>query len=227
MKNYSQSTIFRKVIAALSGLFLVIFLIGHLVGNLQLFIPGIEGQTRFNEYALFMTTNPIVNILSLLTYFSIVLHIVLTVFLSIQSKNARPVQYEVSSRNKNVSWASSNMTLLGTIILVFIIIHLRSFWYEMHFGDMPYQYLNDGTKIKDLYTITVSAFSNPLYSSFYVVCMFFLSMHLKHGIESSFQTVGIKFKKYQNFIKISATGIAILIPLIFASIPVYLFLVQL
>ena len=97
MKNYSQSTIFRKVIAALSGLFLVIFLIGHLVGNLQLFIPGIEGQTRFNEYALFMTTNPIVNILSLLTYFSIILHIGIKLFIGTLMGGLNIFRHRISS----------------------------------------------------------------------------------------------------------------------------------
>ena len=78
MNNYFTSTIFRKVLSAITGLFLVTFLLGHLVGNLQLFIPGLEGKTQFNKYAVFMTTNPIVNILSILTYSSVLLHVILT-----------------------------------------------------------------------------------------------------------------------------------------------------
>ena len=226
MNKYLKSTIFRKALAAISGLFLVTFLLGHLAGNLQLFIPGVEGQTQFNKYALFMTTNPVVNVLSFLTYSSIILHILLTIFLVIQSRKARPVQYQVTSNNSDVTWSSNNMTFLGVIIMLFIIVHMRSFWYEMHFGEIPYQLLSDGTKLKDLHTITVSAFSNFWYSLFYVVCMFFLSMHLKHGIESSFQTVGIKFRKYQSIIKNGALSVAILIPLIFASIPTYLYIIQ-
>ena len=80
MKTYFTSTIFRKVLSAVSGLFLVTFLLGHLVGNLQLFIPGIEGQTQFNKYALFMTTNPIVKVLSIITYSAILLHIAVSLY---------------------------------------------------------------------------------------------------------------------------------------------------
>ena len=91
MNNYFTSTIFRKILAALSGLFLTLFLFGHLAGNLQLFISGVEGQTQFNKYALFMTTNPVVKILSILTYSSILLHVILTLYLAFKSRQARPM----------------------------------------------------------------------------------------------------------------------------------------
>mgnify|MGYP001250339363 FL=1 len=218
---------FRKTIAALSGLFLVFFLIGHLLGNLQLFIPGEDGKTRFNEYALFMTTNPAVNILSILTYSSIILHIIITLYLALKSSQARPVQYTVSSGNSNSSWSSKNMSILGVFILFFIIVHMKSFWFKMHFGDMPYQYLSDGTKIKDLYEVTVSAFNDPFYTFFYVFSMIVLSFHLRHGIESAIQTMGIKTLRYENLFKFISGGIAFLIPGMFALIPIYLFIKQL
>tara|TARA_B100000427_G_scaffold81099_1_gene66291 strand:- start:798 stop:1481 length:684 start_codon:yes stop_codon:yes gene_type:complete len=224
MKSYLTSTIFRKGLASLSGLFLVTFLIGHLVGNLQLFIPGVDGQTQFNKYALFMTTNPVVKLLSFITYSAILLHIFITLYLVVQSKRARPVQYAVYSGKDNTNWSSRNMSVLGTILLFFLIVHLKSFWYEMHFGQMPYQTLPDGTKIKDLHLVTTSAFQNPFYTFFYVFCMGALSLHLKHGIESAIQTVGLKIPTYENFFKYAAMLIAFSIPLVFASIPIYLFI---
>ena len=224
MNNYLTSTIFRKVLAALSGLFLITFLIGHLVGNLQLFIPGVEGQTQFNKYAFFMTTNSIVKVLSIITYTAILLHVLITLYLAIQSRRARPVRYAVSSGNDNSDWSSRNMSVLGIIILFFLIVHMKSFWYKMHFGEMPYQYLSDGTKIKDLYLITTSAFQNPLYTFFYVFCMIALALHLKHGVESAIQTVGLKIPSYEKIFKYIGIIIALLIPAVFASIPVYLFI---
>ncbi len=224
MNAYFQSTIFRKILAALSGLFLTLFLLGHLAGNLQLFISGVEGKTQFNKYALFMTTNPAVKILSIITYVSILSHVILTLYLSIQSKRARPVQYSVSDSNENSTWSSNNMGILGTFILLFIIIHMKSFWYEMHFGDMPYQYLEDGTKIKDLYLITTSAFASPLYTMFYVLSMVALSLHLRHGVDSALQTIGLKVPNYHKVFKHLASFIAFIIPAIFASIPIYLFI---
>ena len=224
MNNYLTSTIFRKALASLSGLFLITFLIGHLLGNLQLFIPGIEGQTQFNKYAFFMTTNPIVKVLSIITYSAILLHIFITLFLVIQSKRARPVQYSVPSGNDSSNWSSRNMAVLGTILLFFLIVHLKSFWYEMHFGEMPYQYLADGTKIKDLHLITTNAFQDPFYTFFYVFCMVALSLHLKHGVESAIQTVGLKIPSYETLFKYGSMLIAFSIPAMFASIPIYIYI---
>ncbi len=224
MNNYITSTIFRKILAALSGLFLTLFLVGHLAGNLQLFISGIEGQTQFNKYALFMTTNPVVKILSIVTYLSILLHVILTLYLSFKSRQARPIGYAVSSGNANSTWSSNNMAILGSFLLLFIIVHMRSFWYEMHFGDMPYQHLDDGTKIKDLYLITTSAFANPIYTLFYVLSMLALAFHLKHGVESAVQTIGLKLPNYEKSLKYIGSFIAVVIPVTFASIPIYLYI---
>tara|TARA_X000000368_G_scaffold378171_1_gene332360 strand:- start:6 stop:671 length:666 start_codon:yes stop_codon:yes gene_type:complete len=219
MGSYFSSKIFQKALAALSGGFLVIFLLGHLVGNLQLFIPGELGQKQFNSYALFMTTNPAVIALSYLTYTSIILHSILTLYLVLRSRSARSVRYQVSSGSSNSSWASRNMAFLGTMLLIFLIIHLRSFWYEMHFGDIGL----DKWGNKDLYTVTVSAFQNTLYTAFYVLSMLMLSFHLSHGVSSAFQTLGLSTSKYEKIINFVGKSIAVLIPLIFASIPITLY----
>ena len=219
MKLYFSSKIFQKALAAFSGGFLILFLVGHLAGNLQLFIPGELGQKQFNAYALFMTTNPAVIALSYVTYTSIILHSILTVYLVIKSKLARPIKYQVSSGNSNSSWASKNMAFLGTMLLVFIIIHLRSFWYEMHFGDIGI----DKWGNKDLHTVTVSAFQNIFYTGFYILSMLMLAFHLSHGVGSAFQTLGLNTSKYEKSITFFGKSIAIIIPLIFATIPIALY----
>ena len=223
MISYFNSTIFRKTLAGLSGFFLVLFLLGHLLGNLQLFIPGEDGQKQFNEYALFMTTNPAVKILSVLTYSSIILHTVLTLFLVFQSSNARDVKYLQSSGNANSTWGSKNMAVLGTLILVFIVIHMKSFWYEMHFGVIGL----DPWGNKDLHTVTVTAFNELWYVLFYVLSMVVLAIHLNHGVESVFQTLGIKTRRYVSLIHKAAYGFALILPAAFASIPIYLYVTQL
>ena len=223
MISYFNSTIFRKTLAGLSGFFLVLFLLGHLLGNLQLFIPGEDGQKQFNEYALFMTTNPAVKILSVLTYSSIILHTILTLFLVFQSSNARDVKYLQSSGNANSTWGSKNMAVLGTLILVFIVIHMKSFWYEMHFGVIGL----DPWGNKDLHSVTVTAFNELWYVLFYVLSMVVLAVHLKHGVESVFQTLGIKTRRYVSLIHKAAYGFALIVPAAFASIPIYLYVTQL
>ena len=219
MKQYFNSKIFQKALAALSGGFLILFLIGHLAGNLQLFIPGELGKKQFNAYALFMTTNPAVMVLSYLTYFSILLHSTLTIFLTLKSKSVRPVKYLVNSGSSNSTWSSRNMAFLGTVLLIFLIVHLRSFWYEMHFGEIGL----DKWGNKDLYTVTVTAFDNIFYTAFYVLSMIMLAFHLHHGVESAFQTLGLNTLKYEKTIKFIGQGIAVVIPLVFATIPITLY----
>jgi len=223
LNSYFTSSLFRKTLAAFSGLFLTLFLIGHLVGNLQLFISGEVGQKQFNEYAMFMTTNPAVKILSYLTYSSIFLHVFFTLLLTVKSKNARKVEYSKSSGNTNSDWSSRNMAVLGTLILIFLVIHLKSFWYEMHFGEIGL----DRWGNKDLHSVTLTAFHELWYVVFYVFSMAALALHLKHGVESAFQTIGIKTRLYESFIHKIAYSFALITPAIFASIPIYIFWKQL
>jgi succinate dehydrogenase / fumarate reductase cytochrome b subunit len=111
------------------------------------------------------------------------------------------------------------MGLLGTIILIFLIIHLRNFWYEMHFGAIDMD-LNGN---KNLYKVVNAAFSQPLYVALYVLSMVGLGYHLAHGFASGFQTLGLNHPKYTPFIKKLGNLIAILIPLGFAIIPIIMY----
>ena len=192
--------------------------------NLQLiFLSEDIAQKQFNEYAKFMTTNPGVKILSLLTYGSILLHTILTLSLAFQSKRARPVSYAASHGSNNATWISRNMPLLGIFILIFLVVHLRSFWYEMHFGVIGL----DPWGNKDLHTVAVTAFNELWYVLFYVLSMVVLAIHLKHGVESVFQTLGIKTRRYVSLIHKAAYGFALIVPAAFASIPIYLYVTQL
>ena len=135
--GFLKSSLAKKYLMALTGLFLCTFLLGHLAGNLQLFIQGEEGQQAFNEYAEFMTTFPLVKILSYLTYASVLFHIVDGIILSTRNRKSRPVGYVKEKGSANATWSSRNMGILGTIIAVFLVSHMQTFWYKMHFGAMP------------------------------------------------------------------------------------------
>lgn len=189
------------------------------MGNLQLFIPGEEGRLQFNAYAHFMTHFPLVKILSYLTYFSILFHAVDGIALTLQNRAARPVKYAYSRPDKNSKWAARNMALLGTILLLFIILHMRSFWYEMHWGPLG----TDSAGNRDLYTPVVVAFKQWWFTLLYVLCMVSLGYHLSHGFASGFQSLGLRHQKYTPIIKAFGTGFAIIVPLLFASICVYLY----
>ena len=141
MSNSSilKSSIAKKYWMAITGLFLCTFLIGHLLGNLQLiFIDGEEGRRAFNEYAYFMTHNPAIKILSYLTYISIIFHAVDGFILTIQNKKARPVNYAVNNPGPTSSTPARYMAVLGTLILVFIATHMANFWWKVKFTqDIP------------------------------------------------------------------------------------------
>ncbi len=134
---FLKSSIAKKYWMSLTGLFLCLFLVGHLLGNLQLFMKGYEGALQFNKYALFMTTNPAVKILSYVTYISILFHAIDGIALTIQNRKARPIKYAYKDDSKSSSFSSRNMAVLGTLVLIFISTHMVNFWAKMHFSRMP------------------------------------------------------------------------------------------
>lgn len=220
VKTFSGS-IGRKLLMALTGLFLCSFLIIHLIGNFQL-LKSDSGEA-FNHYAKFMTSNPVIKTVSYLLYASIIAHSVIALILTIYNRKSRPQGYAVS--NNKSSWASRNMGILGTIVLAFIVFHMKDFWAEYHFEEMPMYTLADGTVVKDLYLEVMEAFKSGIYVGLYVLCMGAIGYHLWHGFESAFQTLGLSHKKYtpfiQSFGKIFSVGIAIG----FAIIPLYVYFI--
>ena len=212
---------------ALTGLFLCLFLAGHLAGNLQLLLPADVAKDQFNAYAKFMTTNPGVKLLSYLTYFSILFHAVDGLYLAWQNKKARPSAYYKKNDAANAGWASRNMAILGTLLLVFIVIHMKSFWYEMHFGTVQSYDSEKYGSLKDLYTLTVTAFKQWWYVVIYVVSMAVVGFHLWHGFGSGFKSLGISHPVYTPLLNGFGKGFAVVVSVLFAILPVYIFLTSL
>lgn len=221
--EFFGSGIGKKLLMSLTGLFLIIFLIVHLAGNLQL-LKDDNGQS-FNVYAKFMTTNPLIKTVSYGLYFFILLHAAVGIMIAWSNKQAKGKGYAVSSSSPKTSWASKNMALLGTLILAFLFIHMGDFWYKMKFTDLlPYvTYDAEMGPIKDLYARTAVAFSNPVIVVMYIIGMVVLGFHLWHGFQSAFQTLGINHPKYSPLIKGAGKAYAIIIPLAYAIIPVWHF----
>lgn len=218
--NLLSSTLGRKVLMALTGLFLILFLVVHLIGNLQL-LHHDEGQA-FNVYAHFMTTNPLIKIISYVNYAFILLHIIWAIILTRRNRAARgPQGYAVG--NNTSHWTSRNMGILGTFIALFLIIHLRGFWYEMHWGGIATANY-DGVDYKNLYLVVDAAYTQWWYVAIYVVSMVLLGFHLLHGFGSAFQTLGLNHVKYNPVIKFVGIAFAIIVPALFALIPIVMFL---
>lgn len=286
-----SSSIAKKYWMALTGLFLCLFLVGHLLGNLQLiFKTGDEGQRAFNEYAYFMTHNPLIKVMSYVTYFSIIFHAIDGFLLTIQNKKARPQNYANNKPSTNSSLPARYMAILGTLVLVFISTHMAHFWWKMKFSSDPLplhkvyienkenggkpdalyltqtgnffpvtafedgpeqpaqMVVKNGTEFfnkqvnikmgegyKDLHGLVMSFFGKPkegfpknqwapVAVGFYVLCMGVLAFHLWHGFASAFQTLGLKSKKYKNGITLFGRTFAIIVPALFALIPIVIYL---
>jgi succinate dehydrogenase / fumarate reductase cytochrome b subunit len=221
--NFFSSTIGRKLLMALTGLFLILFLVVHLIGNLQLLHS--DGGRAFNVYAKFMTSNPLIKTVSYVNYFFILLHIFIAIILSAANRKARGSQgYAIS--NKSTTWSSRNMGILGTLVLVFLVIHLKGFWAEMHWGSIIQTVDYDGEPVKDLYTIVANAYAIPSYVAVYVLSMIAVAFHLYHGFGSAFQTLGLNHVKYNGVIRFVGVAFSIIVPGLFALIPIVMYFNQ-
>jgi succinate dehydrogenase / fumarate reductase cytochrome b subunit len=208
---------------SLTGLFLILFLVVHLAGNLQLLYD--DGGEAFNVYAYFMTHNPLIKVISYGLYAFILLHAVQGWILWRQNRVARGndrYAVKVTRTIKTSGFASKNMGWLGTIIFVFIAIHMYQFWLQMKLDRLNYVTV-DGQEVKNLYEPVVYAFTNPGFVIFYVISMLVIAFHLWHGFQSSFQTLGINHQKYTPAIKFIGKVYSVVIPLGFAVIPVYMY----
>jgi len=139
MGNFTKtfsSSLGKKIIMSLTGLFMCVFLVVHLVGNFQLF-KNDAGQS-FNAYSYFMTHFTPIKVISYLLYLSIILHAVYALILTASNKKARSVGYAQYNGKSNSPWSSRNMGILGTVLLVFIVIHMNTFWAQYHWGGLPF-----------------------------------------------------------------------------------------
>ncbi len=215
-----NSTLFRKVLMALTGLFLSVFLIVHLAGNLQLLLPPDQASIQFNQYSKFMTSNLLIKIVSYVLYLSIILHAVLSLIITLKNKKSAGGGYAYDKRAKVSNWYSRNMGILGTIILLFLIVHMKDFWYEYKFGSLPM----DAEGNKDLFSIVVSAFGEPLYVVGYIIAFVALGYHLLHGIFSAFKTFGAYPSRISSLLYFISTGLTILLTVGFIFIPIFIYL---
>lgn len=214
-----SSSIGRKLLMALTGLFLILFLVVHVAGNLQLLKS--DGGRAFNEYSQFMTSNLVIKIVGIINYTTILLHVIWAIWLGRQNRAARGSEGYAVEKNSS-HWTSRNMGILGTLIFIFLIIHLRSFWYEMHWGEIK-TVVYDDKEVKDLYSVVDFAYSQVTYVIIYLVGMAVLAFHLWHGFISAFQTLGLNHPKYNPVIKFIGKAFAVIVPLLFAIIPIFMY----
>ena len=210
LSSMFSSSIGKKLLMSLTGLFLCTYLVVHLAGNLLLLKQ--DGGKSFDEYAELLPSLFIIRVIEIGLFAVFILHIVSGTVLWLQNRAARPQKYRVNKPQQNSSFFSRTMFLTGSIVVIFLVIHMKTFWVTSRFHHDEYP---------SMYAIAKTAFANPLYSLFYVLAVTLLAFHLRHGFQSAFQTFGLKTKKYAPIIESVGAIFWLVIPIGFAIIPMY------
>jgi succinate dehydrogenase / fumarate reductase cytochrome b subunit len=212
-----STTVGSKFLVALTGLLLVGFLIAHLAGNLLILVGG----DSFNAYGHALITNPLVVPAELALLVLLFVHMGKAIAHVIRARNARPEGYEKKTwagGPSRKSWASTTMALSGIFLLAFLIVHIATF----KFG--PY-YASADAGVRDLQRLVVEVFTNPLYAVFYVIAMGVVGLHLRHGVSSAFQSLGLMASNvWATRLLRLGLALAVLIAGGFALIPVWVYL---
>ncbi|MET0392699.1 MAG: succinate dehydrogenase cytochrome b subunit [Chitinophagaceae bacterium] len=226
--DFFTSSVGKKLVMALTGLFLISFLVVHaglnacMFNDLSFFDPTDDGR-MFNKAAHFMGSTVVIRIMEIGLFAGILLHIIQGYVLEVQNRSRRKVGYKVPMGTEGSRWYRKSMGLLGTLLLLFLIMHIAHFWVPSRvtmdlepatYGDM---------EAHDLFRRMVEVFQNPWVVVLYILGCISLAWHLAHGFQSAFRTIGVYNKRYMATLKAIGIGFSIIVPLIFALMPVSMY----
>lgn len=221
--NINKSVIFAKFIVGITGLLLILFIIGHTLGNVLVYV----GPDALNAYAQNLRAIPelLWTVRVGLVVVTIV-HVWLSLKLAAMNSAANPTKYKVTN-HKRASFSSKSMRLLGMTIFFFVLYHLAHYTlgiaHPEHYN-VPNEILPDGTSRHDVYAMVVAGFQNPLVSVIYIIAVVTLGFHLSHGVQSMMHTLGFNGNKFSANMKKISNAFAILIVLALGSIPLTILL---
>jgi len=215
---FYQSSIGKKTTVAVTGLLLIVYVLGHLVGNLQIYWSA----ERLNIYAQFLhALGPLLWLIRVGLLAVFIIHVVATVQLTLENRRAKPQKYAVPGYQRSTT-ASRTMIVSGLIVLCFVIYHLLHFTFEA--TNPEFHELQDSAGRHDVYRMVVLGFQQPLISIFYVLSLFLLTLHLSHGFASVTQTLGINNRKLEGFISTGGQTLAWSVFAGYVSIPLSILL---
>lgn len=204
LATFLSSTIGKKQVVAVSGLLLCGFLVAHLLGNLLLF----AGPDAFNQYAYRLTSTPLIYAAEAILSLIFIGHLYLAMSLTYQNKMARPEKYfKKSKTGKGANFFSRSMPYTGLIMLVFIVTHLMHFKYGTYYSTVV-----EGHEIRDVYRTVMEYFASPSNSFWYVFAMLALCAHLYHGVQSTFQSLGINSQKWNCTFRLLGRSFGLIVP---------------
>jgi succinate dehydrogenase / fumarate reductase cytochrome b subunit len=212
--GFLSSSIGKKFLMGLTGLFLVSFLVVHVSLNSAIFLN--DGGQTFNAGADFMAHNPVIRIIEIGLFAGLILHVFQAFVLTMENKKARPVAYQVVNGSANSSWYSRSMGILGSLLLIFLVVHLGNFWLPTKVAVFSHTEHNTFNEMK-------LVFSQWYFVVVYLVGVAALLYHLLHGFQSAFQTLGLNHKKYTPFIKKFGIWFSVIVCVLFAAMPITMF----
>jgi succinate dehydrogenase / fumarate reductase cytochrome b subunit len=225
--EFFTSSIGKKFVMALTGIFLITFLIVHVGVNSCIWAN--DGGEMFNKAAHFMGGTIVIRILEVGLFVGFIIHIIQGLVLELQNRKRRGIPYAVNYGNRGSRWYSRSMGLLGTLLLLFLIMHIYHFWTPSRLGGIANIHEletvdYDGKEYHNLFAEMVKVFQSPLIVALYVLACFSLAFHLLHGFQSAFRTLGLGNKRYMVLVQSLGVGFSILVPLAFAMMPVSVYL---
>lgn len=217
------SSLVKKYWMALTGLFLITFLVVHATVNAMIFWN--DGGVTFNTVAHFFGSNILIRTMEIVLFLGLIAHVVDGLMLWSENRAARPVKYAMEKGSANRSWYSASMGLLGTLILLFLLLHLWHFWVKSRgiVGSLD-ELAPDAEGQENLFLLMVETFRNPIVVVIYVLGCFSLFWHLLHGFKSAFQSLGLNHKRYNGFVALCGTAFSIIVPTLFALMPISMYL---
>lgn len=213
--GFLKTSVGKKVLMGVTGLFLISFLVVHVSLNSAIFFN--DGGQTFNAGADFMAHNPVIRIMEIVLFAGLIIHIVQALTLTLANKKARPVAYAKIDGAANSSWYSRSMGILGSLLLLFLVSHLSHFWIDTKIAVFKHEEHNTYLDMKEV-------FSHWYIVLIYLVGVISLCYHLLHGFQSAFQSLGLNHKNYTPLIKKVGVWFSIIVCLLFASMPVCMFL---
>ncbi len=217
-RNFLKTSIGKKLVMGLTGLFLIFFLVVHCLVNSFIFLN--DGGLLFNTGAHFMAANPIIRVVEYVLFIGLIVHAVQALVLTIQNNKARPVKYVINNGNINSRWYSRSMGILGSLLLLFLVIHLANFWVKSRFTGLPGV---DANGNENLYLVMQEVFKNPYILIIYLAGVISLAYHLMHGFQSSFQTMGWNHPNYFPIVKAAGFWFSIIVSIVFAAMPISIY----
>ena len=214
-QGFLKSSIGKKVVMGLTGLFLISFLVVHVSINACIYFND-SGET-FNVAADFMAHNPVIRIVEIGLFGGLILHVIQALVLTLQNRKARPVAYAKIDGAANSKWYSRSMGVLGSLLLLFLIVHLANFWLPTKVAVFSHQEHNTFENMKEIFSVWY-------FVAIYLFGVGALCYHMLHGFQSAFQTLGLNHKNFTPTIKKIGFWFSIIVCLLFASMPIAMYL---